>query len=153
MPIAGACKLLGADGSRLIQRGGTYDIDIDEQVSMDGKVLRVRLPEGVVTIALEIEAVQRLRWSCTACDHACEHVGAVLCLILEEKRALGLAAPPEERMPAESLSEEELVRQAIEERRERAGEEKMGLASTNPPQLWTDYTLTSAARARPTGWP
>ena len=39
--------------------------------------------------------------------------------------ALGLAAPPKPRKPIESLSEEDLIRQAIAERGERAKAEKM----------------------------
>ena len=57
---------------------------------------------------------------------------------------LGLAAPPEERVPIESLGEEELVKQAIAEREERARKEKFKLVSTDPRRPWTDYTLTSA---------
>ncbi|MDA0337460.1 MAG: hypothetical protein O2782_20040 [bacterium] len=53
-----ACKLLGEEGKRLIQLGGTYEIDIDEQVTMDGDVFRVRLPECVATIALAAHATQ-----------------------------------------------------------------------------------------------
>ena len=144
LTYAQACKLLGEEGKRLIQKGGQYDIDIDEQVRMDGEAFRVRLPECVVTIVLMAEATQRLHWNCTTCSNACEHVGTVLSLILEEKTALGLAALPPERQPVESLSEEALVSQAIEERRDRARGERMRLTSTDPGALWTDYTITSA---------
>ncbi|MFH1833379.1 MAG: SNF2-related protein, partial [bacterium] len=144
LTYAQACKLLGEEGKRLIQGGGLYDIDIDEQVRMDGEVFRVTLSESVVTIGLEPEATQRLRWSCTTCSSACEHVGAALSLVLEEKTALGLAALPTERQPVESLSEEELVCRAIEERSDRAREEKMRLTSADAGALWTDYTITSA---------
>jgi len=139
-----ACKLLGEDGKRLIRQGGQYEIDIDDHVSMDAQAFRLRLPECVVTIALAMDARQRLRWSCTMCSNACEHVGAALSLILEEKTALGLAAPPVEREPVESLSEEELIDQALEERRERAKGERMRVTSTEPKKLWSDCTVTSA---------
>jgi len=139
-----ACKLLGEEGKRLIQLGGTYEIDIDEQVTMDGDVFRVRLPECVATIALTAHATQQLRCDCTACSATCEHVGAALSLILEEKTALGLAVPPPEGDPVESLTEQELICQAIEARSLRASEEKMRLTSTDPGKLWTDYTITSA---------
>ncbi len=69
--------------------------------------------------------------------------GAAFSLILEEKLALGLSAPPPERQPVESLSDEELVKQAIEERAERARTEKMQLKSMDKDTLWTDYTITS----------
>jgi hypothetical protein len=139
-----ACKLLGEEGKRLIQQGGRFDIDLDEQVRTDGKVFRVTFPECVVTIGLAPEARERLQCNCTICSHACEHVGAMLSLILEEKTALGLAAPPTERQPAESLTEDELVHQAIEERKERARTERMRVTSTDPKRLWSDYTVTSA---------
>ena len=139
-----ACKLLGEDGKRMIQQGGKCDIDIDEDVSMGGDTFRLSLPNCVVTIALSAEATQRLRWDCTMCSNACEHVGAALSLILEEKSALGLAAPPPERQPVESLSDEELVDQAIEERRERAEGERMRVTSTEAKKLWSDYTVASA---------
>jgi len=43
----------------------------------------------------------------------------------------------------ESLSEKDLVDQAIADRRERAQKEKMRLKSVNPRQLWTDYIISS----------
>ena len=139
-----ACKLLGESGDKLILQGGKYTINIDEDVHLDGGVFRLSLPDAVVTIAQRPEAHQRLHWHCTACDGACEHVGAAFSLILEEKMALGLAAPPPERVPVESLGEEELIRRAMEERQERAREEKMTVRSTDPDLLWTDYLVTNA---------
>src|SRR5256884_4372538 len=56
---------------------------------------------------------------------------------------LGLAAPPPERVPVESLSEQELIGRAMEERLERARLERMTLKSADPEQPWTDYTVTS----------
>jgi hypothetical protein len=47
-------------------------------------------------------------------------MGAALSLVLEEKLSLGLSAPPPERVPVESLSEEELIVRAVAERSERA---------------------------------
>ncbi len=46
----------------------------------------------------------------------CEHVGAVLSLVLEEKTLLGLAAPPPERIPVGSMAESEIVERALAER-------------------------------------
>lgn len=59
--------------------------------------------------------------------------------------ALGLAAPPVERVPVESLSQEALFQQAIQDRYERAKIEKMVLRSVEPAFPLTDYTITSAA--------
>ncbi len=145
-----ACKLLGAEGERLIRHGGGYEIDIDGDVYFGGDLFRLRLDtlqrdlSPVVTITQMAEAKQRLHWNCTACDGACEHVGAAFSLILEEKMALGLAAPPPERTLMESLSEDDLVRQAIADREERALKERMTVRSADPKKLWTDYLVTNA---------
>lgn len=143
-----ACRLLGAEGASLIRQGGKYDINIEESVYMGGDLFRLSLNGAVVTITLMAEAKQRLRWNCTQCGTACEHVGAALSLILEEKMALGLAAPPVERKPVESLGEEELVSIAIEERAERARVERMTMRSTVPEKLWTDYLVTNTASGK-----
>jgi len=139
-----ACRLLGEKGDFLIREGGKFEIDIDEQVTLERNCFRLRLPDATVQIALQPEARHRLRWSCSSCETACAHAGAAFSLIMEEKMALGLAAPPPERVPTESLSEEELVRVALEEREERSHKERMILRSADPAMLWTDYTCTSA---------
>lgn len=139
-----ACKLLGADGDRLIHHGGAWEIDIDRDVHLQGDLFRVRLNGAVVTITPMAEAPQRLRWNCTQCRAACDHVGAAMSLILEEKTALGLATPPPENVPMESLGEQELMRQAVEERAQRSRTERMTVRSTDARVLWTDYLVTSA---------
>ncbi len=138
-----ASKLLGEEGPRLIKIGGSYEIDIDEQIFLGEDLLRLSLGRPIVTITLMGTARKRLHFCCDTCDTTCEHVGAAVALVLEEKTALGLAAPPPERAPMESLGEDELIRLAIEQRAERARTEKMKLRSTNPQQPWTDYTLTN----------
>ena len=47
-----ACKLLGAEGERLIRRGGGYEIDIDEDLHFGSDSFRLRLDGTVVTITL-----------------------------------------------------------------------------------------------------
>jgi len=149
LTFAQACKLLGADGKTLIRRGGQYEFDIEEQVYLQGDLFRLRLDEEtVVTMTLMAEARNRLHWNCTACPTACEHVGAAFSLLLEEKMALGLAAPPRERVPVESLGEQQLVQQALAERAERAKTEKFKLKSSDPRRPWTDYTITSTASGK-----
>ena len=150
-----ACKLLGANGKRLLQRGATWQFeDCTEDVYLRGDLFRLRLgqtDEGepiVVTITLMASAPDRLHFNCTACETKCEHLGAAFSLILEEKLALGLAAPPPERVPMESLDEEQLVEQAIAERQERADKEKFRLKSRDPKRPWTDYTITSAGSGK-----
>jgi hypothetical protein len=112
---------------------------------MSGDLFRLALPGAIVTITLKADAPRRLHWSCSACEGACEHAGAAFALILEEKMALGLAEPPRERVPMESLGEEALVARALAEREERARSERMTLRSTDPRRVWTDYTITRAA--------
>ena len=138
-----ASKLLGPDGERLIRQGGRYPIDMDEQITWGNNLLKLNLGEAIITISLNPESPKFLRFACSECKTSCEHVGAAFSFILEEKLALGLSAPPPERLPVENLSDEEMIRQAIEERKERARTEKMTLKSMNSAELWTDYTITS----------
>jgi hypothetical protein len=145
-------KLLGSDAPRLLRAGDKWDFRIEEDVYLGPDLFRLKFPlvagesettRVIVMITLMDTSYGRLQWGCTACESLCEHVGAAFALILDEKMALGLAAPPPERVPVESLSEEELIERAIEERRERARAERMTVKPANPAQLWTDYTVSS----------
>jgi superfamily II DNA or RNA helicase len=142
-----ACKLLGPEGRKLIALGGRRDVAL-AQALLDDDRFELALPDATAAIRLDDAARSRLAWSCSECDAACEHVGAAFALILEEKLALGLAAPPRERTPIESLGEEELLSLALAEREERARTERMTLRSTEPKRLWSDYTITSAASGK-----
>jgi len=143
-----ACKLLGPQGKQLILEGGKYDIDLFEQVMLNNERFSLNMGAAEVEIMLDPMKHQRLNIRCSDCSVACEHQGAALSVILEEKLTLGLSAPPPERVPMESLSEETLIKQAIDDRRERAQTEKMRLKSLNPRELWTDYTLTNSASGK-----
>ncbi len=143
-----ACKLLGPEGERLIRKGGKYEIDITEQVTLSNDLFRLNLVEAIVTITLMPDKKHRLSFDCTACTTACEHLGAALSLILEEKLSLGLSAPPPERVPAESLSDEQLTKQEIANRVERAKTGKMELKSVDNTDLWTDYMITSCSSGK-----
>ncbi len=146
-----ACKLLGADGKKLIQQGGKIEINLEDQVFLGHDLFRVRFFETtaqglpvVASITQKADARSRLHWNCTRCEGACEHVGAAFSLLLEEKTQLGLAvAPPEPGTPIESLPEEELYLRALQDRAERAATEKMKCEAAVPDQPWTDYTVTS----------
>lgn len=138
-----ACKLLGPRGQALIMEGGKFEIDIFDQAALDDHRFRLTLAPASVDIVLSDDKRQRLNICCSRCDGACAHQGAALSLILEEKLALGLSAPPPESTPMQSLSEEALVAQALAERRQRACEEKMRLTSMDPGRLWTDYVITN----------
>lgn len=143
-----ACKFLGPEGEGLIRAGGKYQIDITEQVVWGDNFLRLNLEDAVVTISLKSEKPKSLSLDCSECTTACEHLGAALSLILEEKLSLGLSAPPPERTPVESLSDHEVVKQAIEERLERAKTERMHLTSMSKDELWTDYTVMNQASGK-----
>jgi hypothetical protein len=128
--------------------GGKFDIDPADQVFLDENRFCLTLGHARVDISLNSGKRKRMHLRCSACSGACEHQGAALSLILEEKLALGLSAPPPQRKPMESLSEEALVKQALAEREQRAIEEKMRLKSMNPELLWTDYVITNAVSGK-----
>ena len=139
-----ACRLLGERGEALLQRGGAWDIDLDDCVTLTEARFELELPGAVVALCLRDDRRRGLAWSCSACQVACEHAGAALSLVLEEKMALGLAAAPAPAAPVESLGEEELVAQALAERAARARDESMRLRSADAGRPWADYTVTSA---------
>lgn len=143
-----ACKLLGPEGKALIMKGGQFEINLFEQVVLTDERFQLFLEGAEVEISLNNARRQQLDLCCSVCEVACEHQGAALSLILEEKMALGLAAPPPERVPAESLSEKALVAQAVSDRRQRALEEKMRLKSMNPEKLWADYIVTNTVSGK-----
>lgn len=138
-----ACKLLGAEGEHLLALGGKYDIDISERVFLSGDMFRLDLGETTVTICLDPKKNQRLDITCSGCSTTCEHQGAALSLILEEKLSLGLSALPPERIPIETLSDKQLIERALEDRMEKARTEKMNLKSMNKKELWADYIVTN----------
>lgn len=144
-------KLLGSDAQRLLRSGNKWDFRMPEDVYLGEDMFRLKFPltageidsPPVVTIRLAPESYDRLHWSCARCQSLCVHVGAAFSLILDEKMALGLSAPPPERVPVESLREEELLKRAVEERWERARAERMTVQSADPDRPWTDYTVIS----------
>src|SRR5579862_1024910 len=81
-----ACKLLGPEGPKLIQKGGSWDIDVAEQVALTDEHFRLTLPiepgaeriggGAVVTIERAADHRDYLHWQCSGCDALCEHVGA-----------------------------------------------------------------------------
>jgi hypothetical protein len=136
----------------LLRAGNKWNFRIEEDVYLGPDLFRLKFPPEAsdgetahvaVTISLMDTSYSRLTWHCTACESSCEHIGAAFAFILDEKMALGLAAPPPERVPVESLSEQELIERALEERRERARTERMMVKSADPNQPWTDYTISS----------
>src|SRR5579864_2493885 len=146
-----ACKLLGPRGRSLIQKSSNlWEIKIEEDIFLGNDLFRLSIREKtedgspiVVSITLMAEVRDRLHWSCSHCQEACEHAGAAFSLILEEKTALGLAAPPQPRVPIESMGEDELVAKALAERAVRARVERMKVQAADPDKPWTDYSVTN----------
>ena len=144
-------KLLGSDAPKLLRAGARWDFSPEDHVYLGEDLFRLQFPLAAgesesARVAVTIrpsESNGRLHWNCTSCESLCEHIGAAFSLILDEKMALGLSAPPPERVPVESLSERELVRRALEERGERASAEQMAVRSVDPNQPWVDYITTS----------
>ena len=150
LTLTQANQLLGARCKKLLAEGGSYDIDPELHVLQGEESWVVTVPgagpggSARVTLSLDPAHQNRLALACEICPAKCCHLGAALSLILEEKTALGLAIPPEEYEPIESLKESELVALALKERQARAENEKMRLRSRDPSTPWADYTLTSA---------
>jgi len=145
---ATAVELLRPEGAALIRAGGRFEIDPSVDVDLSADRLRVAVEDAEVSITRSNVARKRLAIRCSACAAPCVHLGAALSLVLEEKLLLGLAAPPTERVPVESLSERELVARALEDREERSRADKMTLRSTDAHGPWTDYVVTSAGTGK-----
>jgi superfamily II DNA or RNA helicase len=136
-------KMLGEKADRLLALGGQMPIDIDTQVKLTRQQFRLTLPDATVTISLGDRARGRLLVTCSECPGSCEHLGAALSLILEEKLALGLSDLPADQTPLGAMSEEQLVARALSDRRKRAAEEKMRVESTSKESPWTDYVVSN----------
>ncbi|MBX3414286.1 MAG: DEAD/DEAH box helicase [Pirellulales bacterium] len=143
-----AARLLGPEGGKQIRFAGRHECDLATDVELASDCLRLRFPEQggpvvvVATLAHAPDAKDSLRCECSHCAGACDHVAALLSTVLENKTALGLAAPPPERVAVE-MSEEMLIRTALAEREKRARSEKMHIRSSDPKTPWADYTVES----------
>ncbi|MEY2724245.1 MAG: hypothetical protein RLZZ458_112 [Planctomycetota bacterium] len=150
-----ACELLGGrdEGRKRLFSGGRTSIeDFQEQVQLTRDQFRLSLPaeDVIVTVSLADDRRDRIRITCTQCNALCDHMGTALSVLLENRVALGLAAPPPERQPVRPLNDEELIEAALRDREQRAKDEKMevrvldGDAST----AWCDYLVTSRLSGR-----
>ncbi|MGV3485018.1 MAG: SNF2-related protein [Planctomycetaceae bacterium] len=157
-----ACQMLGDEGARLIRQGARFtDIEPDEDVFLGGDLLRIKLrdrqveeasdaddvPEFkgsvVTTMTLQSARSRQIQINCDSCDAPCHHLGAALDYLLDAKSVLGLAAPPDESVPLENLTEKELLARALDERLQRAASESMRVKGIDPSTPWTDYVVTS----------
>ena len=140
-----ACKLLGFEGRKLIQEGGAIEItDINAQAKLTEKEFTLKIEDATASITLDQFRQNQLLLNCSECSSFCVHLGAALSLILEEKTLLGLAIPPKERVPIESMSESELISFELNKRLERAKKEKMNVKSKSEKTLWSDYVVTNS---------
>lgn len=159
-----AQQLLGENG-QLLMGQGRYFCEIEpDDVFLGGDLLRAKVrdcpvkwqgseesPDDesfsessvIVTLTLQSLRSKQILVNCDHCDAPCHHMGAVLAYLLDAKSALGLAAPPDESVPLENLTEDELQERALAERAKRAQEEPMRVKSLDPQQVWTDYVVTS----------
>ncbi|MEE8060148.1 MAG: DEAD/DEAH box helicase [Pseudomonadales bacterium] len=140
-----AIKLLGSRGKQLLQDGGQYEINIDQHIDLTTDCFILFLEDADVTLTLSGKSIES---KCSQCRIRCEHIAAAFSLILEEKSLLGLAKPPPEPQPVESLTEEALVEQELAERQERAQREKMRLVSSDANTIWSEYMITSAGSGK-----
>ena len=150
LTLESAKKLLGVNGAKLIIAGAQLDVSPDD-VYLGEDLFRLKVPgvgrrpAAIVTITLMASALDRLHCRCTKCTQPCEHLGAALSMILEEKTALGLAvAPKVSDIDQNPVSEAELIAVALAEREERARAEQMKLQSSDNSIPWADYTVTSS---------
>lgn len=151
-----ACAMLGTDGRMLLAQGGqAADIVHDRDVFLGHDLLRFRIADasvnaGVAIVTLTNGSVrrQKVAASCSICDQPCLHQGAAIDYLLECKSALGLAMPPDEKVPLELLTRDELIQRVHADRKKRAAEEKMQVRSQAPDTPWTDYVVTSHTSGR-----
>ena len=151
-----ACQLLGDDGARLIRSGAAkFEIQSDQDVYLGGDLFRVRVPDheladqvAITTITLQSGRKKQLQINCNQCERPCEHLGAAFEFLLTTKSVLGLAMPPDDSVPLENLTEEELFQRAIAERQVRAEQETMTVRTMDRSKPWTDYVVTSRHSGR-----
>lgn len=138
-----ACKLIGHDGDKYIIKGGNLTIKFDEMVYFSGSMLSIDFGIAKAIIEDKPDSETGLKLACTSIKDSKLYKGALLSFLLEEKMLLGLSKAPKRKIPIESLSEEDLIKAAIQEREESALKDKMRLISTNQDKLYTDYFITN----------
>lgn len=151
-----ACQLLGDDGAKLIQEGGrAFDVQSDRDIYLGGDLFRVRVEDAAVKDGLAVATItlvsgrkKQLLVNCDQCQLPCKHVGAAFEFLLTAKSELGLAMPPDESVPLEQLTANELHTRAIAEREKRGKEESMIVRSADNDRPWADYIVTSKQSGR-----
>ncbi len=147
-----ALQLLGEGASGRMSRGSQqYEILHERDVFLGANLLRINvldpeIPSGkaVVTITADTGRSKQLKIHCDHADPLALHVPAALGYLMDAKTILGLAEPPDESVPLECLTSEELTARALDERRKRANSESMTVRSMDTERAWTDYLVTSS---------
>ena len=109
--------------------------------SVDGGV-------AIVTLTLMSGRKKQICTNCDQCQLPCDHLGAAIDFLLTAKSELGLAMPPDETVPLENLTTEELHQRAIAERKKRAEDESMIVRAIDGNRPWSDYVVTSKQSGR-----
>lgn len=96
--------------------GSKFEVDTERDVYLAGDLYRVRIadaalpnPVAIVTITLTSGRDKQLQMNCDQCELQCEHVGGALAHLLDAKTTMGLAAPPDENVPLEFLTDRRTV--------------------------------------------
>jgi hypothetical protein len=145
-----AQRLLGEHAKNLLSASAKFDIDTERDVFLGGDLYRVRVKDVelaktvIATITLDSSRKRQLHLNCDHCQVSCHHSAAAIAHLLDARSSMGLAAPPDEDVPLEFLTEDELLRRAIDERETRAKTESMTVRSIDPSTPWTDYIVTSS---------
>jgi superfamily II DNA or RNA helicase len=151
-----ACQMLGDDGAKLIQAGSRqFEVLSDRDVFLGGDLFRVRVEDAnldsrvaITTMTLQSGRSRQLLANCDQCELPCAHLGAALEYLLDAKSLLGFAMPPDDSVPLENLTQEELHDRAVAERQRRADTESMTVRSMNTDKPWVDYVITSQQSGR-----
>ena len=146
MSYADACSLLGPKAKQLLASHSAFDVDLRRNVRFTADSFKMSfkpVSRASVTIQTSDQKKSTLSFDCSQCKTVCEHVGAAFSLILEEKVALGLAAPPDPIEQTEALSNEALVERELAARQKRADDEKMSVRAVDPKKPWTDSRVRS----------
>ncbi|MEL7338437.1 MAG: SNF2-related protein, partial [Planctomycetota bacterium] len=86
--------------------------------------------------------------NCDQCDSLCHCMGGALEHLLSSKSIMGLAAPPDESVPIEHLTEDELFLRAMADREKRAAEDPMRVRSMDNSTPWSDYVVSSRSSGK-----
>ena len=163
---ADAVRDLGPDGENLLIRGSRYHINLTHAVAFIDGGFEVRfypesdrMPTTLKPLAwtrISIGSGRRLRWWCSNCPVACEHVGAAFSTLLNHKLELGLSISPAGKVPLEHLSGPDLLLRAVDERRLTGMREMLSLVAVESEGMdgeqnnspchdspWRDYIITS----------